>query len=229
MSGFNLVFTIKKTIMKPQLISLFAVLVLLQFSCKKENERTGIDFNVSTTGRTTTVGRLAGTTGTINWTSGYASAREIEFEAENENTEVEYKSSANQRINLFNPLSSLGFVNIPPGTYKEVEFEIHLSPTPPDAALELKGLYNAIPIVFRINTPLEIEAEFEDVTINQSSDFSAMISLNLALLTRGITDAALANATLTNGEIVISSNSNTALYNIMINNFKEIDDVELDD
>lgn len=209
--------------------SFLAVGILFLIGCKKDNEQSGVNFNVSTIGKSTTVGRLSGTTGTINWTSGYASANEIEFEAEDANTEVKYKSIASQRIDLFASLSTLGFVSIPPGTYEEVEFEIHLSPTPTTSALELRGLYNTTPIVFRINTPLEIEAEFEDVTITQSNSSTALISLNLALLTQGISDAALTGATLTNGEIIISSNSNTALYNIMINNFSQIDDVEFDD
>ncbi len=213
--------------MKLKIISILTFsLVFFLASCKKNNDRTGANFKVKTTDRSGTLGR---TTGTITWTSGIASATEIEFEAEKENIELEFKSEARQRIDLFAPFSSLGFVTIPPGIYKEIEFEIHLSSTPPDAALELRGTYNSTPIVFRVNTPIEIEAEFEDVTITQGNDFTAIISLNLSLLTLGITDADLSNATLTNGEIIISATSNTVLYNIMIANLKNIDDVEIDD
>ena len=213
--------------MKLKIISILTFsLVFFLASCKKNNDRTGADFKVKTTDRSGIVGR---TEGTVTWASGFASATEIEFEAKKENIELEFKSEARQRIDLFSPLSSLGFVTIPPGIYKEVEFEIHIFPSAPDAALELRGIYNSTPIVFRVNTPIEIEAEFEDVTITDGNDFTAIISLNLSLLTMGITDAALSNATLTNGEIIISATSNTALYNIMIANLKNIDDVEIDD
>ena len=213
--------------MKLKIVSILAFSAIFFLAgCEKNNDRTGANFKIKTTERSGIVGR---TEGTVTWISGYASATEIEFEAEKENLELEFKSEARQRIDLFSPLSSLGFVTIPPGIYKEVEFEIHISPTPTDAALELRGTYNSTPIVFRVNTPIEIEAEFEDVTITDGNDFTAIISLNLSLLTMGITDADLNNATLTNGEIIISATSNTALYNIMIANMKNIDDVEMDD
>lgn len=213
--------------MKLKIFSILAVSALFFLAgCQKKNERTGSAFSIKTTERSAIVGR---TTGTVTWTSGYVSATEIEFEAEKNGTELEFKSEARQRIDLFSPLSTLGFVTIPPGLYKEVEFEIHGSPTPADAAFELRGTYNTTPIVLRVNSPFEIEAEFEDVTITDGNDFTAIISLNLSLLTVGITDAALSSATLTNGEIVISATSNTALYNIMIANLKNIDDVEIDD
>ena len=212
--------------MKLKIISILSVsVVFFLASCQKNNDRTGADFKVKTTSRTGTLGR---TEGTVTWTSGFASATEIEFEAKKDSTELEFKSSAPQRIDLFAPLSTLGFVAIPPGVYKEVEYEIHLSPAPPDAALELRGTYNSTPIVFRVNTPFKIEAEFNDITITQGNNFTATILLNLSLLTQGITDAALSNATLTNGEILISATSNTALYNIMLANLKDIDNVEID-
>lgn len=206
------------------ILSFSAVLFLT--SCKKNNESSDATFKVKTTNRSALVGRTAGT---VTWTSGFASANEIEFEAEKENLQIELKSTARQRIDLFAPISSLGTITIPPGIYDEVEFEIHMSSTPTDPALELRGTYNAIPIVFRVNSPLEIEAEYDDVTIGQGNNFNAIISLNLSLLTLGITDANLSSAQLTSGEIVISSTSNIALYNIMLANLKNIDEVEIDD
>ena len=215
--------------MKPISLCVLLASTLFLNSCKKDNEESGVKFNVNSTGRSSTIGRPGGTAGTLNWTSGFASASEIEFEAETGDREVEFKSVANQRIDLFAPLSTLGFVNIPPGTYKEVEFEIHLTTSPTAPALELRGTFNTTPIVFRINTPIEIEAEFNDVTIGSAADYTALISLNLTRLTLGISDAALRNATLTGGEIIISANSNAGLYNIMLANLKECDDVEFDD
>lgn len=209
-------------------LSLMAMLLIFMFlSCQKDtNGPSGINYKMKTTNRTATAGRAEGT---ITWTSGHASATEIEFEAERQDSEIELKSGTQQRIDIFSPLSSLGFIAVPPGTYEEVEFEVHLAPNPPDAALELRGNYNGTPIIFTINTPLEIEAEFENVTITQNNDFTAIINLNLARLSQGITDAALSAATLTNGEIVISATSNVALYNIMIANISEIDEVEFED
>jgi hypothetical protein len=212
--------------MKLLSICLLFVSILFLNSCKKDNDQSGVNFNVNSTGRSLTISRLGGI---LNWTSGFASASEIEFEAENEDREVEYNSTANQRIDLFAPLSSLGFVNIPPGTYEEVEFEIQLTSSPAIPAFELRGTYNTTPIVFMINTPIEIEAEFEDVIIGSGADYTALISFNLSRLTQGITDAALSNATLTGGEIIISATSNINLYNFMLANLRECEEVEFDD
>ena len=221
--------TSKMSFMKFKLASIAVVALLLLQSCNKDDDRTGINFNTSTSGRSSTIGRPSGTLGTLNWTSGFAHATEIEFEAEQENREIEFTSTANQRIDLFTPFSSLGFVNIAPGFYKEVEFEINFAATANNPTLELIGTFDNTPIILRIITPIEFEAEYEDVTIRNGDNFTASFALNLSLLTVGITDAALRNATRTNGDIVISSNSNVVLYNIIINNLNNIDSVELDD
>ena len=212
-----------------KLASITVVAVLLLQSCNKDDDRTGINFNTNTSGRSSTIGRPSGTLGTLNWNSGFAYATEIEFEAEQENREIEFSSTVNQRIDLFTPFSSLGFVDIAPGFYKEVEFEINFASTANNPTLELIGTFDNTPIILRIMTPIEFEAEYEDVTIRNGDNFTASMALNLSLLTVGITDAALRNATRTNGDIVISSNSNVALYNIIINNLNNIDSIELDD
>ncbi|MEJ8843193.1 hypothetical protein WG954_12455 [Lacibacter sp. H375] len=224
--------------MKPGFICIFAIaLFSMLVGCKKESNQSGVNMKIKTTGGSRAGGRISSgeiagrTTGSITWTSGFASVNEIEFEAEKEGdeNETEFKSKAAQRIDLFSPLESLGFINVPPGMYEEVEFEVHLAATSAAPALELRGTYNATPIVFRINDSFEVEAEFEDFSIPPNADINAIVSLNLDLLTSGITDAALNAATLTNGEIVISANSNVALYNIIRANFNKIDDVEVDD
>lgn len=224
--------------MKAKLITTLGIaLLFLVVACKKEKNQSGINMKLKTTGSSRAVGRMAGTdftgrtTGVFTWTSGFLSVTEIEFEAEKEDddTEIEFKSKTAQRIDLFSPLSSLGFINVPPGLYEEVEFEVHIATTATAPAFELKGTYNMIPIVFQLNEALEIEAEFEDVTIAPNADLNAIVSLNLDLLTNGITDAALSAATLTNGEIVISSTSNVALYNIIRANMNKIADIEVDD
>ena len=217
--------------------TLLMVLFLLIVGCKKESSQSGVNMKIKTTGSSRTGGRISAvdisgrTTGSITWTEGFASVNEIEFEAEkeDEDDETEFKSKTQQRIDLFSPLASLGFINVPPGLYEEVEFEVHLAPTGSSPALELRGTYNTIPVVFRLNDSFEVEAEFEDITIPPDADINAIVSLNLDMLTSGISDAVLDAATLTNGEIIISANSNVALYRIIMTNFNKIDDVEVDD
>ena len=205
---------------------------LFLVSCKKENsDPPGISYKLQTSNRSSVVGRVAA--GNIVWTSGYGNASEVKFEGKAPSGELEYKTTVQQRIDLFSGISTLGNVTLPPGSYQEVEFEVKLNPTATEPALLLNGTYTstgpAIPIVFRIATPLEIETELNNVTVLANNGYNALTTLNLSLLTRGISQTMLDNAVKTNGTILINSSSNVDLYNIILNNLKECDDIDFDD
>ena len=215
------------------LTTLFISAATLFFvSCKKENsDSPGISYKLQTSNRSSVVGRVAA--GNIVWTSGYGNASEVKFEGKAPSGEIEYKTTVQQRIDLFSGISTLGNVTLPPGSYQEVEFEVKLNPTATEPALLLNGTYTstgpAIPIVFRIATPLEIETELNNVTVLANNGYNALTTLNLSLLTRGISQTMLDNAVKTNGTILINSSSNVDLYNIILNNLKECDDIDFDD
>ena len=122
---------------------------------------------------------------------------------------------------------------LPAGSYKEVEFKVELNPTATEPALSLNGTYTstgpAIPIIFRIATPLEIETEMNNVTVLANNGYNALTTLNLSLLTRGMSQTMLDNAVKTNGTILINSSSNVDLFNIILNNLKECDDIDFED
>lgn len=206
-------------------------------SCKKNKEESGVTYQMKTSNRSSNVNSMSGTdggtanriNGTINWTSGFASATEIEFEAENNNLEVDYESQARQKIDLFASISTLGSINIPAGTYEEVEFDVQLAPNGADAALELRGDYNGAPIIYRNNNVMEIKVEGNNVVIGQNNSYNAIINWDLSFMTQGISATALSLATITNGAIVISSSSNIALYNIITANLLLMTSVEFED
>lgn len=216
-------------------LSIIIVIALLLFvSCNKKNNSdnpSGIKYKLQTINRTSIVGRIAA--GNIQWTSGYGNATEIKFEAESNNHEVEYKSSTPQRIDLFNGIATLGNITLPPGTYDEVEFKVELSASGNDAALELKGNYTSgntiTPVIFRVNSQLEIETEKKNVVVTDNNNYTALTKLDLSSLTRGVTESMLNSAVRTNGTILISSTSNANIYNIILKNFQENDEVEFED
>jgi len=213
-------------------LTIISFSTIFLFSCKKENVSTpGIIYKLKTANTTSTFGRVAA--GSITWTSGYASVSEIEFEAENNNIEIEYKSEIKQKIDLFSSLSTLSSIIVPTGTYRDIEFEIEIEPNGNDAALELKGQYTSgtviTPVVFKVNNEIEIESEKNDIIITDSRSYSALTTLNLSLLSVGITESMLNNATRTNGVIEISSTSNTTLYKTMLERLKSCGGVEVDD
>lgn len=223
-----------KTNFLPAVILFMAVFV----SCKKNKDQSGISYQMKTSNRSSNVnGRMMGSeggstnrvNGTIVWTSGFASVTDIEFEAENNNLQVEYESQARQKIDLFSSISTIGSVNVPAGTYEDVEFDVQLAPNGSDAALEFRGNYNGTPIVYRNNNVMEIEVEGNNVVIGQNNSYNAIINWNLSFLTQGISATALSLATVTNGEIVISASSNAALYNIISANLLLMATVEFED
>ena len=53
-------------------------------------------------------------------------------------------------------------------------------------------------------------------------------TINLSLLTTGVSELMLNNAVRTNGTIIISSTSNANIYNIILNNLHDSDEVEFE-
>jgi len=71
---------------------------------------------------------------------------------------------------------------------------------------------------FDFNSDATIKAEAENITLTSTIDFVALVHLHLNKLEAGVTAADLENATLTNSVIVISSTSNTDIYNKVLAN-----------
>ncbi len=205
----------------------------LLFSCSKEkNESPGVSYQMKTSSASAPIGgRVTG--GGIQWTSGYVWASEIEFEAENGSTEVEFKTETKQKLDLFAPLSSLGMITIPAGVYKDIEYEIEVAPNGTEAAFQVAGVFTdstgmATPISFQLNTKIEIEAEQENVTVTDGNNLTALTTLNLSVLTAGITETMLNDAERTNGTIEISATSNPILWAMIAANLKGCSSVEVD-
>jgi hypothetical protein len=202
------------------------------FSCKKEKDTNGITYQLRSSSPSGPIsGSMLG--GTVQWTGGYASVVEIEFEAESNNIEVEYKSEVKQKINLFSPLSTIGVITVPPGVYEDIEYEVEVQSNGTDAALQLNGSYTnsnglTTPVAFKVSTALEIESEQANVTIVDGVDLTAHTTFNLFVLTTGVTETMLNNATRTAGVIEISATSNTDMYNIIFDNLKKCGGVEVD-
>ncbi|HWJ90858.1 MAG TPA: hypothetical protein VNR87_07085 [Flavisolibacter sp.] len=166
----------------------------------------------------------------IEWKEGTANAIMIKFEAERSGSEVEFRSSVQRTINLFDPAASLGNISLPVGTYDEVEFKAKLSPSAGQPALELKGEFNngasVIKITFRADEEMEIKGEKKNVNITDSIVHRAVTQLNLALAGRGISAPMLASAVTTTGQIIISQSLNKDLYRIILKNLRELHEEE---
>lgn len=166
----------------------------------------------------------------IEWTSGKASANLLKFEAEKDGSEVEFKSKVKRTIDLFAANNAFGTINIPAGTYNEIEFKAQLSVDGAAPALELKGQLQssgvATNIVFQANEAIEIKGEKHNVTITDNTVHTAVTAMDLTKIMQGISASALDNAVRTNGEIIISSNVNANLYATIVKNLRNLEDEE---
>lgn len=200
-------------------------------SCTKEKQPDGITYQLTSSAVSAIISGSS-TNGSLQWTSGYASVVEIEFEAKKNNTELEYKFQTKQKIDLFAPLSTLGVIIVPSGTYEDIEYEVEVQPNGTDAAFQLNGNFinrNGVKtsVVFKMNTVLEIESKQTNITIVDGASLTALTTLNLSLITSGVTESMLDNATRTGGVIEISVASNTGIYNIIFDNLRNCGGVEM--
>ena len=158
----------------------------------------------------------------------------LKLEAKQNGQEVEFKSNISQTVDLFASVASvLGSVTIAPGTYTEVEVKIEANPTGTAASIQLNGLFTpsvgvSIPVQLVINSPLELETEQTNVVITSSSSLIALTTLDLSTFTAGITQAQMAAATVTGGNIIISASSNSNLYNMILANITHSHHLEIE-
>jgi hypothetical protein len=160
----------------------------------------------------------------IVWTIGTANVTEVKIEAtKSDNSEIEYKSSADTFINLFAPII-LSTINVPKGVYHHLEFRSELASKNNHASLRLEGNYTGggitTPVVFECGTALEIKAKKDSVTIGEGATYAGNTTMSLAVLTVGILEADMKAASQTGGKIIISSNSNPGLYAKMLLNLE---------
>lgn len=206
--------------------------VVLFTNCKKEingSDANGSSFafQVKAANPSTALNRIAADlrtdgSATIQWTAGTATANLLKFEAKNASGEVEFKQNVQQTIDLFSASSVLGKLTVAPGTYSEVEFKAFLVPAGNNNALELNGTFTsggtAVPVSFRVSSAVELKAEKANITVAAGSAYSALNTLDLSQLAKGITEADLLGATRTGNTIVLSANSNSRLYSILLSN-----------
>ncbi|HEV7620775.1 MAG TPA: hypothetical protein VGO09_03530 [Flavisolibacter sp.] len=230
-----------------KLVSNFLALVIAIsiFSCKKDNSLSGnpssskptVNFQLKGTNPSSVVGRFAAQglntkteSNNIQWTAATASISMIKFEAKKAGTEVEIKSNVHQTVDLLNVSAVIGSLSIPAGIYNEVEFRVQLSPDGTNPALEVKGQFTTgtvtSNIIFQADETIEIRGEKANVTINDSTIHKAITSLNLSMISQGISLSSLINATKTNGDIIITSSINADLYKIIVKNLRELGEEE---
>ena len=152
------------------------------------------------------------------WTSGVANISSFKLEAKKNGVETEI-STKNITIDLFAITPATIAAKIDTGTYKEIEIRaVLVKSSGADIPLKLNGTFTTpggavVPIEFDYNDDAIIKLEAENVTVDGTQNIAAHLGMHLNKLLSGISPADLDKATRTNGELIISSTSNIAIYN----------------
>jgi hypothetical protein len=164
----------------------------------------------------------------LTFTSAIANISRFKLEAKRNGVEIEVTSKNLSNVDLFALDPTVTSVTLDTGVYKEIEIKVELKHSSDTLAipLKLKGTFTnsggtVIPIEFDFNSDATIKAEAENIAVTNTINFVALVHLHLNKLEAGITAADLDGATQTNGMIVISDTSNTAIYNKVLANLSD--------
>ncbi len=218
--------------MKHSIMTIVVLVGLASYTgCKKDNSNSaGSTPQVSSMLRATNNSALLNSINkdSLMWTAARAQATMVKFEAKKSGSEIEFKSNAQQTIDLFANTPVAGNLNIPPGTYDEVELKTILDPLSGQPSLELKGSFTnngvTIPVLFQSMESLEVKGEKNNVTIDPGSSYNLTTIIDLNLIMAGITTSDLVKAERVNGEIRISSSVNNNMYKRIKDNLNNLED-----
>lgn len=184
-------------------------------------------YQLITVNRSASVAQKSTAGMSINWTGGTANPVLVKFESKKDGVETEYKTTINTQVDLM-ALLAAGFGNytIPNGTYSEIELKIELEKNGNNPALQLQGTITkdalTIPVKITVDEALELKTEQENITVTDSTIFTAITSINLSAITDGIKESDILGAKLTNGTLLISADDNKDLYKDILDNLKKL-------
>jgi hypothetical protein len=173
------------------------------------------------------------TNAAITWDTVQLVVSQIKFEAKmnslttnRDSIEIEYKWTGPKLVNLLGDQLVLGNFILQPGFYDEIELKVYGNKE--DAGKKpvfyMHGNYtnaenSKIPVALKVDNYLHFKTEKDSVTVTEESiDITSYIQLYLDKLMTGINPEMLNNATLTNGVIVISTDSNRTIYYAILGN-----------
>ncbi len=219
------------------IFSLFIIGIGL-VACEKEEEISNptlqLEFNTVTSGST-----LKSTSdNNLQFSSGHIILESIEFEAESDvdSLEVEFEIESFITIDFATGESNpdVSSIQIRPGTYTEIEIELELWDKNHEPAIALDGIWtdaggNEHPIRFLFDSGQEFSLEKEgEFTLTESSTMIAEITFDPNIWFSGVSPDMISNANRDeNGVIIISSDTNTDIYDIVEEKIDLISEVEI--
>jgi len=218
--------------MKQSLLLSTLFIGVLFASCKKSSNSPGysqpsVNYQLTATNTSYAVAKNT-TAANVVWTSAVAYPDMVKFEATQNNVQATFTSTNKTQIDLMSSAGlTFGDFVLPPGVYDKISLKIDLDKTGSTPVLQLQGNFTSgtfsAPITLNVTQSIELTTEQQNITISNDSTYTAVTTIDLSAITSGITADMLLNAQLTGGTIVISADSNHALYDIVLDHLQHED------
>ncbi len=175
-------------------------------------------------------------TASIVWDTARMVVSTVKFEAKlksvitrHDSIEIDYKWTGPKEINLLDSIITVGNFTLQPGYYDEIEIKVDgfrqdagNKPVFYLHGVYIKDLLTTLPVIVKVKEDVVFKTEKDSVDITVADPaFTSVIQLYLDQLMYQIPLSDLDNAKLTNGAIVISADTNTELYGIIMRNLRK--------
>lgn len=175
----------------------------------------------------------AATSAAITWDTAQMIVSKLEYEAQmktattnHDSIKISFEWKGPQLVNLLDASTILGNYTLLPGNYDEVELKVQGLKKDANGkpVFYLTGSYTnssgvTMPISFKVYEDVLFKTDKDSVDVTaDNSVFTSTILLYLDQLLVGIDPVILDNATLTNGALIISANSNSEIYQVIMRN-----------
>lgn len=170
---------------------------------------------------------------TIRWDTVQMMVSTVKFEAKlksltthRDSIEISYKWTGPKKADLLDSTISFGDFILQPGFYDEIEIGVQglKEDAKPGPVFKMAGLYTngdatTIPVRVEVFANVSIKTEKDSVEVTGDNiDVTSYIQLYLDELMANVKPAALDNARLINGIIVISAENNSDIYQLILRN-----------
>lgn len=176
------------------------------------------------------------TSAIVVWDKATMLVSKVKFEAEmksvltgKDSLTIAYSWRGPRTIDLFDLTSTIGSIVLPAGMYEKVSLKVNSEKEDANGLplVYLSGNYtNAagtiLPIVISVSDPISFNTQQKNDTIisGVATDLSSTIEIYLDQIMLQVDIAALDNATLTDGKLVISATLNKELYQLILQNLR---------
>ncbi len=232
----------KLTILNTVILTTVVIATISFISCQKDinyDPQIGLKFNTVTTPFPVSGDlKSALQVKELEFTSGFITLREVEFEVETDDDSIElnFNIEMNTKIDFATGETDpdISFVEIPAGTYNEMSVEIELQDEGDSPSMVLNGKYvdadgTNHPVRFEFNSGETFEVEKEGTIIFATNESAlAQITFNPTVWFAEVSNEQLSQANKDNeGVIVISSTQNPDIFDIAADGLDLATEVEL--